>query len=359
MPFMQRCNLLPSAPELMTDNSQIVKELSGSRVLVTGATGFTGTVLTRKLVALGAQVAAIARSEPPAGLRDLPIRWVKGQVYDPAVVADAMRGVSYVFHVAAAYREAGMADEVYRNVHVTSTRLIAEAALKEPAFRRLIHVSTVGVHGHIEQPPADETAPFHPGDIYQRTKLEAEAWLRECASRHALDYTIIRPAAIMGPDDSRLLKIFKLATQPVFPLLGYGKCLYHLIHVEDLTDVMLVAATHPQARGEAFIVGNNEPVRLEDLGRLVAQTLGYPFRPLRIPVTPFFWAAALCEGVCKPFGWAPLLHRRRVAFFTKDRAFNTAKLRTRLGFEPRYSNERGIVETAQGYVARGWLKSRV
>lgn len=332
--------------------------LAGTRVLVTGATGFTGSVLTRKLVALGAHVVAIARSAPQDSWRDVPVQWVKGQVHDPAVVAEAMRGVSYVFHVAAAYREAGMADDVYRQVHVVSTQLIAEAALREPAFQRLVHVSTVGVHGHIEVPPADETAAFHPGDIYQRTKAEAELWLRDFAGQKALSYTVIRPAAIMGPDDTRLLKIFKLATQPVFPLLGYGKCLYHLIHVEDLTDAMLLAAVHPAAEHEAFIVGNPEPVRLEDLGRLVADTLGYRFRPMRIPVTPFFWAAALCEAVCKPFGLAPPLHRRRVAFFTKDRAFNTTKLRQKLGFVPRYTNEQGIVDTALGYVAKGWLRSR-
>lgn len=342
----------------MNQSSPYLKSFQGARVLVTGATGFTGSILTRKLVAAGAEVSAVVRSEPRAALRDLPVRWVKGQVFEPAVMAEAMRGIEYVFHVAAAYREAGMDDEVYRKVHVVSTQLIAEAAVKEAAFKRLIHISTVGVHGHIEHPPADETTAFHPGDIYQRTKAEAETWLRDFAARQSLRYTILRPAAIMGPDDTRLLKIFKLATLPVFPLLGYGKCLYHLIHVEDLTDAMLLAAVHPAAQGEAFIVGNPEPVRLEDLGRLVADSLGYAFRPLRIPVSPFFWAASACEAVCKPFGWAPPLHRRRVAFFTKDRAFNTAKIRDRLGFVSRYTNEQGIVDTALGYVAKGWLRSR-
>lgn len=331
---------------------------AGTRVLVTGATGFTGTVLTRKLAAAGLEVVAITRSPPRAALRDLPIRWVRGQVHDPAVVREAVAGVAYVFHVAAAYREAGIADEVYRKVHVVSTQLLAEAARQEPGFRRFVHVSTVGVHGHIEQPPADETYRFAPGDPYQATKAEAELWLREFAARTGLPFTIIRPAAIMGADDTRLLKVFKLATKPMFPMLGSGKCLYHLIHVEDLTDAMIVAATHPAAAGEVFIVGNPEPVRLEDMGRLIATTLGYRFRVLRIPAWPFFGLAALCEAFCRPLGLEPPLHRRRVAFYTKDRAFNTAKLRDRLGFTPRYSNEQGIVETARAYVAKGWLKAR-
>ncbi len=329
----------------------------GTIVLVTGATGFTGSVLTRKLVERGVTVRAIARGEPPAALRALPVQWFTGQVYDPEVVKAACEGVQFVFHVAAAYRAAGVADEVYELVHVTSTKLLVEAAARQPGFRRFVHVSTVGVHGHIDDPPADETYRFAPGDLYQNTKAEAERWLREHAPRFNLPCTVIRPAAIMGADDTRLLKVFKLATKPVFPMLGYGKCLYHLIHVEDLTDAMLVAAEHPAAVGEAFIVGNTEPIRLEDMGRIIARTLGCAFRPVRIPAWPFFLAAGVCEAVCKPLGLEPPLHRRRVAFFTKDRAFNTAKLRDRLGFTPRYSNEAGIVETAKAYAAKGWLKA--
>lgn len=331
---------------------------AGTRVLVTGATGFTGQVLVRKLCGMGLDVRAIARGEPPEAIRPLAIRWYRGQVYDPEVVASATEGVAYIFHVAAAYRAAGIADDVYRKVHVDSTKLLVEAAARQPGFRRFVHVSTVGVHGHIDHPPADETYRFAPGDLYQESKAEAELWLHENAKRMGVRYTVIRPAAIMGPDDTRLLKVFRLATKPIFPMLGYGKCMYHLIHVEDLTDAMIVAATHPAAEGEAFIVGNPTPVRLEDMGRLIAHALGYRFRAVRIPAWPFFALAAVVEAVCKPFGLEPPLHRRRVAFFTKDRAFNTAKLRDRLGFTPRYSNEEGIVETARAYAARGWLRSK-
>lgn len=331
---------------------------SGTIVLVTGATGFTGSLLTRKLLAKGASVRAITRRDVPEALRGLPIQWFRGQVYDPEVVAAACSGAHFIFHVAAAYREAGIKDEVYELVHVTSTKLLAEAAARQPEFQRFVHVSTVGVHGHIERPPADETYRFAPGDLYQNTKAEAERWMHKNAPELGISYTVIRPAAIMGPDDKRLLKVFRMATKPVFPILGFGRCLYHLIHVEDLTDAMLVAATKPAADGEAFIIGNTEPIRLVDMGRLIAWTLGYRFRPIRIPVWPFFVVGDLCELVCKPFGWEPPIHRRRVAFFTKDRAFNTKKMQQRLGFTPTYDNRRGIEETARGYVARGWLRAK-
>lgn len=330
--------------------------LAGSEVLVTGATGFTGSVLVRKLAGTGASVRAIARaSSDITPLEGLGIRWFRGDVFDPAVVAEATEGVSFIFHVAAAYRDAGITERDYANVHVESTRLLAEAAAKIPGFLRFVHVSTVGVHGHIDDPPADETYRFAPGDIYQQTKAEAETWLHGFARENGLPYTVIRPAAILGPGDRRLLKVFKMASRPVFVLLGRGPCLYHLIHVDDLTDAMIAAATRPAALGETFICGNEEAVTLEQMGRIIAGALDRRFRVLRLPAWPFFLAADVCECVCRPLGLRPPIYRRRVAFFTKDRSFDTRKMRERLGCVPRYSNVTGLTQTARWYREKGWV----
>ena len=328
----------------------------GTRVLVTGATGFTGQVLLRKLCALNLDVRAIARATSVRGhLADLPVEWFTGQVYDPALVHAAMEGVQVVFHVAAAYRDPGIEDAEYRRVHVESTQLLAQAALQQPGFRRFVHTSTVGVHGHIENPPADESAPFAPGDIYQTTKAEAELWLHDFAAANGLPYTVIRPAAIYGPGDRRLLKVFKMAKAPVFPVLGRGRCLYHLIHVNDLADAYILAAHHPAAAGETFICGNESATPLLEMGRIIADELRRPFRPLRLPAAPFFLLADATEAVCRPLKIAPPIYRRRVAFFTKDRSFDTTKIRTRLGFSPAFSTEEGLRSTARWYVENGWL----
>ena len=218
-----------------------------------------------------------------------------------------MAGIHYIFHLAAAYREAGLPDGVYRKVHVESTRLFAIEAKKNKDFKRFIHISTVGVHGHIEHPPANEDAPFSPGDIYQKTKAEAEEWLRKFATESQLPYTIIRPAAIYGPGDKRLLKLFKMAAMPYFIVIGNGKTLYHLVHVDDLTDAIILAAVHPSAVCETFICGSPQPKTIEEIGKIISDALNKPFRPVHLPVTPFFMLADICEMISKLLRIKPII----------------------------------------------------
>ena len=125
----------------MHSATEVRANMAGETVLVTGATGFTGAVLARKLCEHGARVRAIARpSSNLEPLQGLPIEWHMGDVFDPAAVDKAAAGVKYIFHVAAAYRQAGLADDAYRQVHIESTRRLAESAMKNPGFKRFIHV---------------------------------------------------------------------------------------------------------------------------------------------------------------------------------------------------------------------------
>ncbi|MDD4872651.1 MAG: NAD-dependent epimerase/dehydratase family protein [Kiritimatiellae bacterium] len=338
-------------------NNNNISIKSGTTVLVTGATGFTGSNLVKKLCSAGLHVKAIARSSSKVEhLKDLDIQWYRGDVFDEYTVNQAIKDAEYVFHVAAAFREAKYGDDFYHKVHVISTQLLAKAALNNPGFKRFIHISTMGVHGHIENPPANEESPFSPGDIYQHTKAEAELWIRDFAVTNHLPLTVIRPTGIYGPGDHRLFKIFKMAAGPVFPILGSGKCLYHLIHVDDLTNIMLLAATHPAAAGQVFLAGNDQPIPLEQMVSIIAKTIGRKPKVIRLPVWPFFLIGDICEAVCKPFGIEPPIYRRRVAFFTKDRAFDTSKMRSMLGYNCIYSNETGLQQTAQWYLENNWLK---
>jgi nucleoside-diphosphate-sugar epimerase len=88
----------------------------------------------------------------------------------------------------------------------------------------------------------------------------------------------------------------------------------------------------------------------------VAGEFGRRVRIVRIPAGPFFVLADACEAICRPLGIEPPIYRRRVAFYTKDRAFDVRKMREVVGFTCRHSNEAGLAATARWYVEHGWLK---
>ena len=329
---------------------------NGSRVLVTGATGFTGSVVVRKLVEQGLNVVAIAR--PSSNLepfKNMKIEWIIGDVFDEELIKQAIKQVNYIFHIVTPFREAKSADVVYYNVHVLSTQLLAKYALNETNFKRFVHVSTIGVHGHVENPPGDENCPMHPGDIYQETKLEGELWIRDFAKKEGLPVTVIRPAGIYGPGEKRFLKIFKMVCSKWVPLIGQGNNLLHLIHVDDLTNFFILAATSPKAVGEVFICGSKKAITLNKMISIISEYYGVSVRFIRLPVAPLFALSYLFELICRPFGIEPPIYRRRLAFYTKDRSFNTAKMRNLLGFVPAHSDEEGLKELAQWYRDQGWI----
>ncbi len=332
-------------------------QYAGCNVLVTGATGFAGRVLVQKLARTGARLRVLARESSNLGeLADLDIQWFRGDVCDEEIVQAATRDVHYLFHLAAAFRETHPNEEDYRRVHLYSTQLLAKALVDQPQFRRFLHVSTVGVHGHIESGRADENHRFSPGDSYQKTKLEGELWLRQFGEDTGLPYTVIRPGPMFGPGDMRLLKMYRMISKGFFVVLGDSRGLYHLVHVDDATNLMMLAALREEARSEVFIVMSDDPIRVVDMAKVIAKKIGREVRIIRLPVWPFYIAADICCAICYPLGIAPPLYRRRVDFFTKDRSFDNSKVKRMLGYRFRYDNELGIEETANWYLQNNLIR---
>jgi dihydroflavonol-4-reductase len=324
------------------------------RDLVTGATGFTGGHLARGLLARGHAVRALARD--PAGACDLEAAGIQlaiGDIRDPSALDAAMTGVHTVYHLAAAYRQAGIPEDTYRAVNAVAAGEVVQAAARA-GVHRVVHCSTVGVHGDIARPPADEDAPLRPGDVYQVTKLEGERLARQAGERLGVEVTIARPTGIYGPGDRRLLKLFQGVVRG-FPILGRGEIYYHLTYIDDLVEGFRLCGEHPAASNRTYILAGGEVTTLNELVALVAHVADVPPPRLHLPVWPFWVAGALCEAVCMPLGLEPPIYRRRVDFYTKSRAFDIARARRELGYAPRVGLREGIARTLDWYRQRGWL----
>lgn len=318
------------------------------RVLVTGATGFTGGALASKLHAQGHQVVALVRkSANTEALQRINAELVIGDISDAEAVQQAAQGVDIIYHIAAVYRTAGHPDEYYEAVNVGGVENVIAAA-RTHKVARTVHCSTIGVHGDIEEIPSNEDSPFNPGDIYQRTKLAGEELFAQ-AMQDGLAGCIFRPGAIYGPGDMRLLKMFKQIKRGFFPLFGGGTNLYHLSYIDDLIDGIILCGEHPKAVGERFILCSDEYGTLRELAATMAQELKVKAPTFAPPVGPLMLAAKLCELICKPLGIDPPLHTRRVEFFVKSRAFDNSKAKTLIGYAPKISTQEGVARTIAWY----------
>lgn len=325
------------------------------KVLVTGGSGFTGHNLSKRLLSEGHEVRLLVRSSSRVALAPSDLLEVQeGDIRDQAAVEKAVNGVEKVFNIAAMYRSAASVDQDYWDIHVKGTRHLVEAALKYDVSR-FIHCSTVGVHGDVKEPPATEESPFAPADIYQRTKLEGELLAREFAEKNSLQLSVIRPTAIYGPRDLRLLKLFKLAVKRVTPVIGDGKIFYHMVYIDDLVEGFILASEHEAAVGEVFIIGGDENMILNDLLSTIAKITSQPEAKFHIPALPFQLAGSLCEKICIPLGIEPPIYRRRVDFFTKSRSFDISKAKSLIGYKPRYGLQEGLSRTAKWYQEEGLL----
>jgi len=259
------------------------------QVLVTGATGFTGGRLARHLKNQGHRVRVLTRPGPRTeALQKDGFDVVEGDITSRDAVRRAARGVEQVYHTAACYRGAHHADEQYHEVNVGGTEHVLAAA-RRAGCERVVHCSTVGVHGSVPVTPADETAPFAPGDVYQLTKLEGEKRAR-AAQEDGQPVAIFRPAPIYGPGDMRLLKLFRTVQNRSFRMFGHGAVNYHLVYIDDLVRGIELCGTRDEAVGDCFILCGPRYAPLDELVHLVADAvgeggdLGFEAMPGRTPV---------------------------------------------------------------------------
>jgi nucleoside-diphosphate-sugar epimerase len=324
------------------------------RVLVTGATGFTGGHLARALRARGHDVTAMVRNPQAAGdLASAGIALRAADLAQPETLPSAVAGIDVVYNIAALYRQAGLPESIYHQVNGTAVGQLVEAAARA-GVRRVVHCSTVGVHGDVEHPPANEDAPLGPGDVYQIAKVEGERLAREAAGRTGIELVIARPSGIYGPGDRRLLKLFRGVARRRFVILGDGRIFYHLTYIDDLVEGFRLCGEVAAAAGRTYILAGAEVPTLNELTTMIAAEAHVPPPRLRLPAWPFWIAGAACEALCAPFGIEPPIYRRRVDFFTKSRAFDITRARQELGYAPQVGLREGIHRTLEWYRNAGW-----
>lgn len=332
-----------------------------AKVLVTGGTGFTGKALVRRLLDLGHEVvvldykSGITKSFDTASELE---KWGAKVVLNPKGVTDrdcvreCMKGVDYVQHIAAAFREMDVPESYYDFVNVDGTRICLEEATAAKV-KKFVYCSTCGIHGNVLNPPTDEDHNIAPADYYQASKYRAEPVTMEFVKAGKLKASIVRPSAIYGPGDpERFRMIFQRVKKGVFPMIGNGKTLYHPVYIDNLVDVFVLAMdpANEKSNGRAYLAADAEYVTIEDLVLRTAKAMGVKVRFQHYPTWAVVAAGHIVQGICKPLHIAPPIHPRRVDWYRQNRAFDITRARTELGYNPKVGLDEGLKRTYDWYV---------
>jgi UDP-glucose 4-epimerase len=312
------------------------------KVLVTGASGFVGSALLKRLAADGRDVVASARRAPPEPLSG--VSYVAGaDLLSGEGWAEAVRGAEAVVHAAARVHvmEERTADPLgeFRRANVEGTLHLAEAAA-EAGVRRFVFLSSIKVNGETSEPGRpfradDEPRPLDP---YGVSKREAEEALFALSRQTGMEVAVVRPPLVYGPGVKANFRAMMGLLSRRLPLpLGAARAKRSLVALDNLVDLLAVCLDHPEAAGRVFLVSDGEDLSVAEMLKRLGAALGR--RPLLVPVPPALIAlaaraagkAGVAQRLLKPLqvdieptrrllGWSPPVGVD-VAFARTARAF--------------------------------------
>jgi len=324
------------------------------RVLLTGGTGFIGSPLLRGLLDRGHSVNLVVNRTQPSVPEGPSVKYHRCDLTDPVNFRSAGFKAEAAINVAGQLRVPGIVDEHYWKVHYEATKHVLEECTRFK-LRRLVQVSTTGVYGATGRSPVGEDGPIQPSDIYEKTKWEGERYAREYCSDGTIDLVVARPGLVYGPGDRHLLGLYKAIRWGVFRVIGEGDNFVHPIFIDDLVEGLIACLDRPEAKGGTFNLVNPAPVTFRGFCEAIASALGKKLPRAGIPKGMARIAGAGFEGVRALTRMEMPLTRERVEFMTSDRAYDSSRATTRLGFTAPTSLQEGANRTVAWYRAQGWL----
>jgi dihydroflavonol-4-reductase len=305
------------------------------RALVTGATGFVGSAIARKLTGTGWQVRVLARSgSDRRNVAQLPVETATGDLLDTASLDQALSDCDALFHAAADYR-LGVADAaaLYRT-NVEGTRNVLNAA-RRAGTARIVYTSSVATIGlSADRSPGTERTPVALADMigpYKRSKFLAEELVRDFA-RTGVPVVIVNPSTPIGPGDvkptptGQIVVDAALGRTPAYVDTGLN-----IVHVDDVAAGHLLALERGRV-GERYILGG-ENMTLREILAEISRLVGRRAPRIRVPHAALLPVAVISEAVARLTGKSMRVTLESVRMARKHMYFSSEKAAQELGYQ--------------------------
>lgn len=317
--------------------------------LVTGASGFVGGALTRRLVLRGERVRVLARPTSRLDhLAGLEVEVALGSLEDAASLAAAFRGVGTAYHCAGLSADWAPWWAFYR-ANVAGVRNVLRAAERTPTLRRLLHVSTTDVYGYRRQ-PGDESTPVRDVGLgYNRSKGLGEAVVWAHHRRTGLPVTVVRPASIYGPRSKDfVLEFARLIRKGQMVLVDGGRAPAGLLYIDNAVDAIVAAAESEAAAGRVYALRDEVPVTWRTYTDAMADALGAPRVRISLSEPAALGAAWAAERAHRALGrpGRPPLTRHSMLLLSRPQNFPLGRARADLAFRSRVPFEEGVARAA-------------
>jgi nucleoside-diphosphate-sugar epimerase len=327
------------------------------RVFITGGSGLIGSHLARELIEGDHEVVALCRGGSDTSFLDrIGARIVRGDVRsDAETLMPLMSGCDQVVHAAAQVYVGGSWPKV-RETNVDATRNVLTAA-RLAGVGHVVHLSTVAVYGRVSGPTDEDSpvdAPIPPGDLYARSKREAEEVVLGIQERRGLPVTIVRPSAVYGERDRLMTPaIADLLRWPVVALLGPADNTLPVVYAGNVATAIRLMIERGRG-GEIFNVAMDYPLTQRGLFEGLAEGLGRNPRYVTIPAGAVRMVGGLLGrlGVSAP-GAKHLPLERVVDLALGQNPFVSRRVRDVLGWQPSFTHEEALARTGRWWASQG------
>jgi nucleoside-diphosphate-sugar epimerase len=327
------------------------------KVLVTGATGFIGKRLVATLVKEGHDVTAFVR--PTSNKAGLPegIRFSEGDMLDGTSLRNAVEGQDVVIHLAAYFDFYPSDVDLLYRVNIEGPTNLIKACVGT-TVSRFIYCSTTEVIGPVRYPPGNEDTELRPMFDYAKSKVEAEAAIRNISKEVGLDHIIIRPTGIMGEGDLYIMYevAHELYMGKVFALPRDLSAKFMFAHIDDVVSGFMAALTPMKAVNNTIILAPDEAISWEKFVEVMTTRLGVKPPRLRVPRL----LAKFGMGILSPFKNREKMtffwHMKSVDILNQERVYSNEKAKRLLEWSPQVTMEEGFQRAIDWYFEQGYLE---